>query len=68
MNERVLRSGHHSRTLSTISYFSSLISSHKSGGEGGVLFEVPRINILEIKLAVGTRVKTIKAEIKLFTA
>jgi hypothetical protein len=34
----------------------------------GVLSEVPRINILEIKLAEGTRVKTIKAEIKLFTA
>jgi hypothetical protein len=34
----------------------------------GGLFVVPRINILEIKLAEGTRVRTIKVEIKLLTA
>jgi hypothetical protein len=37
-------------------------------GEGGGLFDVPGINILETKLAEGTRVRTIKIEMKLFTA
>jgi hypothetical protein len=48
-----------------ITYLLSVVTSM---GEGGGLFDVPGINILETKLAEGTRVRTIKIEMKLFTA